>query len=92
MPPRRGVGIGEGRLVANAILLEEIRSLCTRMETMEIAQRRAPDEGDASAAEESFEEEEEDESESAKFLKVLAKESGRPKVEILLYDRNLKVE
>lgn len=59
MPPRRGAGIGQGRPVANAVLLDEIRSLHTRMETMETAQRRATDEGDASATEESSEEEEE---------------------------------
>ena len=58
---------------------------------METAQWRAPDEGDASAVEESFEEEE-DESEAAKVIKILAKASGRPKVEITLYDGNLNVE
>jgi len=62
------------------------------METMEIAQRRAPDEGDASAVEESSEEEEKDKSEATKVLKILAKARGRPKVEIPLYDRNLNVE
>lgn len=58
MPPRRGGGIGQGRPVVNAIMLEEIRNLRTRMETMETAQRRAPDEGDSSAVEEYYEEEE----------------------------------
>lgn len=62
------------------------------MEIMETAQRRAPDEGDANAAMESFEEEEEDESEATKVLKILAKESGIPKVEISLYDKNLNVD
>ena len=61
MLPRRGVGIGQGRLEANAVLLEEIRSLSTRMETIETAQRRTPDDGDDSAKEESSEEEEEEE-------------------------------
>lgn len=92
MPPRRGAGIGRGRPVVNAVLLEEIRNLSTRMETMENTQRRAPDEGDTSVAEESSEEEEEDESEAIKFLKMLAKLSGRPKLEIPLYDRNISVE
>eukprot|EP00253_Pinus_taeda_P027613 PITA_27613 len=92
MPPRRGDGIDRGRLVANAVLLEEIQNLRTRMETMETAQRGAPDEGDASATEESSEEEEQDESEAANILKILAKVSGRPKVEIPLYERNLNVE
>ena len=45
MLPRRGDGIGRGRPEANAIILEEIRSLHTRMETIETAQRRIPDEG-----------------------------------------------
>ncbi len=37
-------------------------------------------------------EEGEDESVATKFIKILAKASGRPKVEIPLYDRNLNVE
>ena len=76
----------------NAVLLDEIRNLRTRMETMETAQRRAPDEGYTSAAEESSEEEEEDESEGAKVLNIFCKSSGRPKVEIPSYDGNINVE
>lgn len=38
MPPRRGDGIGQGRPVANVGLLEEIRNLRTRMESMETDQ------------------------------------------------------
>ena len=56
---------------------------------METAQRRAPDEGDARVA---SEEEEEDEIKATKVLKMLAKVSGRPKVEIPLYDENINVE
>lgn len=59
---------------------------------METTQRRAPNEGDVSVAEESSEEEEEDESEATKVLKMLTKVSGRLKVEIPLYDGNLNVE
>lgn len=59
---------------------------------METAQRRAPNEGDVSAAEEYFEQEEEDERKAIKVLKILAKASGRPNMEIPLYDRNLNVE
>ncbi len=92
MPAKREGGICQGRPIANAVLLDEIQNLRTRMETMETAQRRAPDEGDSSAVEEYSEEEEEDESEAAKFLKILAKASGRPKVEIPLYGGNLNVE
>lgn len=92
MPQRRGASIGSSRPVANAVLLDEIRSLHTRMETIETSQRRATDEGDARVIEESSEEEEEIESEAAKVLKVLAKECGRPKMEIPLYDGNLNVE
>ena len=68
MPPRRGVGIGRGRPEAN-----EIRSLCTRMDTMETTQRRTPDEGDDSAKEESSEEEEEEENETTTVIKMLVK-------------------
>jgi len=92
MPPRRGDGIGWGRPIANAVFLEEIRHLHMRMETTETSQRRAPDEGDVSVVEEYFEEEEDDESEAVKVLKMLAKESGRPNMEIPLYDGNLNVE
>ena len=73
MPPRRGAGIGQGRPEENAILLEEIQSLRTRMDTMETTQRRAPDEGVASATKESSEEEEKEENETTKFIKMLAK-------------------
>lgn len=61
MSPSRGDGICQGRLEANVILLEEIRSLHTRMETMENAQRETPDEGVSSVVEESSKEEEEEE-------------------------------
>eukprot|EP00253_Pinus_taeda_P004893 PITA_04893 len=84
MPARRGVGIGQGRPIANAVLLDEIWSLRTRMETRETTQRREIDEGDANMTEESSEEEEEIESEVSKVLKVSAKASGRPKIEIPL--------
>lgn len=56
IPPRRRANIGQGRPVANTVLLEEIQNLSTRMETMETTQRRGPDEGDANATDESFEE------------------------------------
>ena len=59
------------------------------MEAMETTQRRAPDEGGASDAEE-YSEEEDDE--VAKVLKVLVKETGRPKVDIPMYEGNLNVE
>lgn len=49
MPPRREGGIGQGIPVANAVMLDEIRNPRTRMETIETAQRIAPDEGDVSA-------------------------------------------
>eukprot|EP00253_Pinus_taeda_P010651 PITA_10651 len=84
MPPRREGGIGQRKLVSNAVLLDEIQNMHTRMEIMETTQRREPNEGDASAAEESSKEEEDDESDTAKVIKILAKESGRPEVEIPL--------
>ena len=52
MSPRKGVDIGRRRPKANAVLLEEIWSLCARMDTMEIARRRIVDEAVHSAAEE----------------------------------------
>lgn len=59
---------------------------------MKIAQRRAPDGGNVSATEESSKEEEEDECEAKKVLEILAKASGRPKVEIPLYVWNINVK
>jgi len=92
MPPRRGVGVARGRPEANAILLEEIQSLHTRMDTKETAQRRALDEGVESAAEASSEEEEEEENETTKVIKMLAKVGGKPKVEIPMYEGSLNAE
>ena len=62
------------------------------MEAMETAWRRAPDEGGASDAEESSKEEEEQDNEAAKVLKMLVKATGRPKVDIPMYEGNLNVE
>ena len=98
MPPRRGTGvgragIGQGRPIANAVLLEEIWHLRTRMTTMETTQRRARDDGIASAnEEETTEEEVEEESKATKVMKMLEKASSRPMVEVPLYDGNLTVE
>lgn len=63
-----------------------------RMETIEIAQRRTPDEGDDSAKEESFEEEEEEANETIKVVKMLVKVGGKPKVEIPTYKGRLNAE
>ena len=52
MPPRRGVGIGRGRPIANAIFLDEIWHLHTRMATIENTYRRETDDGISSADEE----------------------------------------
>ena len=41
--PLRG-GIGRGRPEPNVVLIDEVRRLRERMETMETTQRRAPDE------------------------------------------------
>ena len=59
---------------------------------METAQRRAPNEGDASAVEQYSEEEEEEENETTKVIKMLAKVGGKPKVEILMYEGIPNVE
>ena len=92
MPPRRGVGIGRGKPEANAILLDEIRHIRTRMETLDISQRRAPNEGDVKAIEETSEEEEAVEDEAVKFFKILAKVSGKLRIEIPSQDGNLNVD
>lgn len=93
MPPRRGAGvcIGQERLVANAILIEEIRHFHTRMEEMEISQRE-PNEETASAEEEYFDGEIEEDTEENKVLRILIKASGRPMVEVPMYKANLNVE
>eukprot|EP00253_Pinus_taeda_P023587 PITA_23587 len=81
MPPRQR--IGRGRPKPNAVLIEEVRRLRERMETMEIAQRRAPDERTEISSEESDEEVEAgEENETAKVLKMLAKVGSKPKIEI----------
>jgi len=49
--------------------LEEIQSFHSSIETITIAQRRTPDEGDDSAKEESSEEEEEEENETITVVK-----------------------
>lgn len=89
MPLRGGAGIGQGRPEAKALLLEEIQSLCMRMETIETAQRRTPDEGADSTKEESSEEEEDEENETTKVIKMLAKVGGKPKMEIPTYEGSL---
>lgn len=92
IPLRRGFGIGRGRPEVNSVLLEEICSLCTRMETMEIDQRRTSDEGDASGVEESSEEEEEEENETTKVIKMLEKIGGKLQVESPTYEGSVNVE
>lgn len=85
MPPRRGVGIGRGIPEANAVLLEEIWSLHTRMEAIETTQKRAPDEEDDISSEKSYVEEGDEENETTKFIKMLAKLGGKEKIEIPMY-------
>ena len=63
------------------------------METIEITQRRAKNDGISSAYEEETTKEEiEEESEATKVMKMLEKASSRPKVEVPLYDGNISVE
>jgi len=91
MPPRRG--IGRGRPEPNAILLDEVRSLRARMEAMETAQRKVPDEGAESPVEESDTGvEAEEENENIKILKMLAKVGGKPKLEIHMYEGSLNTK
>lgn len=59
---------------------------------METAQRRTPDEGVASAAEESFQEEEDEENKATKVIQMLAKVGGKPKVEIPVYEGSLNAK
>lgn len=89
MPPRRRVrgndGIGQGRHVSNAVLLEEIRHLQTRMEAMEISQMRDHDNRYVSVEEESYDEEAEEDTEEDRVLRMLVKAGGRLKVEVPMY-------
>eukprot|EP00253_Pinus_taeda_P030391 PITA_30391 len=63
------------------------------METMETAQRRAPDVKTESSSEASDEEDEAgEETETAKVLKMLAKVGSKPKIEIPMYDGSLNAE
>eukprot|EP00253_Pinus_taeda_P012243 PITA_12243 len=91
MPPRRG--IGRGRPEPNAVLVDKVRRLRERMETMETAHRRAPDVTTESSSEESDEEDGAgEENETAKVLKMLAKVGSKPKIEIPMYDGSLNAE
>ena len=91
MTPRRG--IGRGRPEPNAVLLEEVRNLRARMETMETTQRRAPDDGVESSSEESDADvEAEEENENVKFIKMLEKFGSKPKMEIPMYEGSLNAE
>lgn len=92
IPPRRGDGIGQGRPKAYAILVEEVRSLCTRMETIEAAQRRAHDERDEISSQAYSAEEVDEDNETTKFIKMLEKVGGKPKVEIPMYEGSLNTE
>ena len=70
-----------------------MRRLRERMETMETAQRRAPDEGAEISSEESEEDvEAEEENENVKFMKMLVKVGSKPKVEIPMYEGSLNAE
>ena len=90
--PRRGAGIVRGRPISNTVFLDEIWHLRTRLAIVETTQRRAADGGIASAdEEETTDEEAEEESEAAKVMKMLAKVSSRPKVEVPLYDGSLSM-
>eukprot|EP00253_Pinus_taeda_P018811 PITA_18811 len=73
--------------------MEEVQRLHERMETMETAQRRAPDERTESSSEESDEEVEAgEENETSKVLKMLAKVGSKPKIEIPMYEGSLNAE
>lgn len=87
-------GISRGRPEPNAILLEEVQILHARMETIETAQRRAPDEGAESSSEESATnvEEVEEDNETTKVIMMLVKVGGKPKVEIPMYEGSLNAE
>jgi len=63
------------------------------MEAVEIAQRRAPDEGAESSSEESNADVEvEEENENVKIIKILAKAGSKPKMEIPMYEGSLNAE
>jgi len=63
------------------------------METMETAQRRAPDEGAESSSEESdVDVEAEEDNDNVKLIKMLAKVGSKPKMEIPMYEGSLYAE
>jgi hypothetical protein len=90
MPPRR-----RQPPLANRAVERDILELCTRLETMEETQRRAPDVGDVSDAEsEEVEVEEatgEDVAEEC-LLRAVAKLGSKAKIDVPMYEGYLDVE
>jgi hypothetical protein len=82
-------------LVENPTMEDEIRRLCTRLDTMETSQRRAHDDGEISEAESEEIEVEgyarEDVAEEC-LLKSIVKMGARAKMEVPMYEGNLEFE
>jgi hypothetical protein len=81
--------------VENRSMEREMRELRARMDAMETTQRRAPDVGDVSDAENEEVEVEEVVAEDVaeeRLLKVVVKLGAREKIDIPMYEGNLDVE
>jgi hypothetical protein len=91
MPPRRRVEPP----VENRAMEREMRELCARLDAMETTQRRAPDVGDISEAENEEVEVEEAVAEDVVeecLLKVVVKLGARAKIDVPMYEGNLDTE
>jgi hypothetical protein len=90
MPPRR-----REMPLANRAVEREMRELHARSETMEEAQRRAPDIGDVSDVESEEVEVEEAAGEDVaeeRLLRVVVRLGGRAKIKVSMYEGNLDAE
>jgi hypothetical protein len=91
MPPRRRAEPP----VENRVVEREMRELRARLDAMETTQRRAPDVGDVSDAENEEVEVEEAVGEDVaeeRLLKAVVKLGAREKIDIPMYEGNLDVE
>jgi hypothetical protein len=86
----RGAWGRKGRLVANAELMEEVRTLQARLETMEAGRQRDLEAGDISENEEMAAPT--PESAEIRMLRSVLCSSFRPKPELPTYDGSLTAE
>jgi hypothetical protein len=90
MPPRR-----REVPLANHVVEREMRELHTRLEIMEVTQRRTPDIGDISEVESEHVEVEEVVGEDVveeRLLKLVSRLGDKDNIEVPMYEGNLNVE